>query len=396
MKTKNVILAVIGIFLFLTLTFEAGFLIRDSFFSSKIFHNDTTENKIRVLFIGDSVLGNLLHKTSLAGFIKEKLDRENKNSFIFKQIHMPQTQNVDSQVEAQIKQFRPHVALILTGKNDINLGLSYFKPWMLKLKFLRFLDIAIVHYAGRFNNLATLFYQEDIQEAAVLRSQSKCAEAIPIYENISTHFDFAKIYSNLHDCYMKTKSYQRGIDFFRKAARDSDYVEQLNDFILINQVALTGKFDEINFAERFGRTTKPRTFVKTNLWFYKTANDRKLFRQEFESMPVDSTDKINPRTANYLRNLVSLLKSIDSKPILLQYPLDHLAPLQNALQLTDEIEYIEIRKLLINAPDEVLVSGWEEDMEHLSFVGASYVSDKIIGNILTLTAYGNIKSHTNR
>lgn len=377
-------LALILIFVLTAAFLETGFSVR-SWLSERRQKESFSEEKRRVLFIGDSILGFLDQKNnSISHEIAKKIEQQFPKKYEFKEFSIPAitTDTILSSIHTEMEYFQPHIVIFLAGKSDFIQNMMWSDNFLSKLRTFRLLQAAYLDLRFKWTRLINSKYQawEDMQSGWDFFGRSQCAQALPFFEkSILAGLDFNRILRGLHYCYISEKQSERALVFFNEIKNRTLHKDLVNDFISIHQYLKNPQDSSYKVLDK----PKSRDRARTQLWFYRELQRPKDFYRVYSQMSPHITDRLFPRSAQNIKAILDIIRSYGSTILMLQYPMDHIENLKVSLRdNSKDIVYVDLRSALIKVPAQQLITMWRDDIDHLNTAGCMVAADAVIENLL--------------
>lgn len=345
----------------------------------------------RILVIGDSVTGFLSGPGTLANEIRSQWNEDGSKAS-FDEITRPGllTEEVLSRLPEKIESFRPTRAIVMIGRSDFgraesqnpffkklsNLHVGRFLAMIgrdLKMKWIRRQSAPALSESGRRGKSR---HEQIFDPPWKLYGELAYSEAIPLFEAALTE---SPNYENgiraLYQCYVEAADFARGVEFFRGLERVSRQKSLLEVFIAA--LRIRGGEDPARVGLSLDSIEGARLSFKTRMWFlFRQKNDSE-FRRLLAGMTVAENAPRVPKAVQGLREIAEILRDSEVQTVFLSYPTDHVDQLRQELEGIDGIQTYDLRSWLLEAPVPTY-RYFEEDIEHLSGVGARAMAARLV------------------
>ncbi|NUN05930.1 MAG: hypothetical protein HUU57_09225 [Bdellovibrio sp.] len=387
-KIFKFILAPILVLTFLIFILEVGFSARA--WLETLFHAKKDTKKTQVLLVGDSILGFLRDRNSIASQVMTELQKIAPDQFQFEEVSSPALRSgvAIEKIKERFKTTSADIAILMIGKSDYLNQASRTLTTLSRFRSFRLLEAAYwdlrrrwrIIRNPRLKNLAS-----EAQTAWDLKADNRFAEAVPIFERVLTNgYDHSRVIRGLHEGYIKTHQYARAIEFFENYKKKSAHGALIESYIPVFK-SLSGGLKPDTTPAPLELTNKPqnRDDLRTLLWLAKQNNDAQKFAELYRQADAEHSETLHSTSRNNLLDLIELLKGNRTRVLLLQYPMDDVLALTRILpEELGNLQIIDTRAILEKAAATDLMNSWDEDLEHVNENGARLISTELASIIL--------------
>lgn len=374
-----------------TIFIELGFNVRQQLDTLSNADVPDDSNVKDILFIGDSILGFLKDPHSLASQIKDQLDQKKPQSFRSQEISKPSLRSSDV-VKLLSKHLRnnpkPSVVILMVGKGDYTHDSTPAFTFLSRFRLFRLLEFSYWDLERKMFVSERRWSPELDQKARPaweLFGQDNCKEALPHFEEVVAQgYQFSRSIKALLSCYIEEKKFSEGADFFEKIeVVPSEKVLVEKSIQILRQHPRDDERPTNSFSPP-KLNVESRTDLRFQMWTSLIQNQPDTMFDIYKNAGDDTSDKIHAYTRNNLVEILNLLDQTQAQIFVLQYPLDHLSVLSDVLpSVSSRVHMVDLRSFLLQLPPKQFASFWQEDIEHLSAPGTSWLAEQIAPMILS-------------